>query len=230
MQPNDPVESPFEEQRFHNLLDEYVSKAGWNSILGRHMRGLQEGVVKARSDVQALLCEELPRLRMALDPTLPAGSKAALGVILGDLEQAAWALAESLDGKESDALFADGKMNPGPWVELIQTMDQLERRASFYLVAIDEQRRKGSDPVPDFAGSLEHDDLRPAKWFDEATDEYLYPTLLRQAARSNRLSKSKKIHGRWHHSVGEVCVVYSERREAILKAIQSESNEIKAKQ
>lgn len=74
------------------------------------------------------------------------------------------------------------------------------------------------------------DDLKPAKWFSRVTSEYLYADLLRQAAKDKRLLQSEKIHGRWHHSVHEVCVVYSEQREPIQIAMQTESNRIKPMQ
>lgn len=147
MPQSDQVDSGSFEISYHSPLHEYISKIGWNSILGHHLRGLQDGVVRARSDVQELLCVELPRLRISLDATLPIGSREALSVILGDLEQAAWSLAESIDGKEHSDLFRQRKMLHGPWESLMHKMNQLERRASFYMVAIAQESHNRKDEV-----------------------------------------------------------------------------------
>lgn len=222
---------------YHSPLHEYISKIGWNSILGHHVRGLQDGIVKARSDVQELLCVELPRLRISLDATLPIGSREALSVILGDLEQAAWSLAESIDGKEYSDLFQQRKMLHGPWESLMHKMNQLERRASFYMVAISEQERAeqcdlsneaspaDSQPItPSSQASSPERAFRLSGWFTKATNEALYPDLLKQAVRDGRLKNSeKRSKNRWMHDVAEVAGEYPQYAEVLRVALEADS-------
>lgn len=73
------------------------------------------------------------------------------------------------------------------------------------------------------------DDLRPAKWFSQATDEALYPDLLRTAVHGKRLTGSVKNGGRWVHSIDSVSKLYPEHRSALMKAKESEGNVSKRK-
>ncbi len=71
-------------------------------------------------------------------------------------------------------------------------------------------------------------DSRPAAWFKSATNEILYPDLLRVAVREGRLKESEKRGSRWHHSIEEVSNLYPEHR-AILRTKGSEGNVSEAK-
>jgi hypothetical protein len=65
---------------------------------------------------------------------------------------------------------------------------------------------------------LHLNDLRPATWFNKASDGGLYPDLLRVAVHEHRLLKSKMLGGRWRHSIAEVCMLYPGYRSLIFKA------------
>lgn len=65
-------------------------------------------------------------------------------------------------------------------------------------------------------------DRRKATWFATATRDGLYPDLLRVAVNEKRLTMSRKVSNRWHHSVLEVCQQYPEYEIAINRAKESE--------
>lgn len=79
----------------------------------------------------------------------------------------------------------------------------------------------GENPAP---SETTPDDLRPAKWFSDATANGLYADLLRVAANDQRLVNSVKIHGRWMHSIAEVAAMYPEYRAKLQQAKQSEGS------
>jgi len=74
-------------------------------------------------------------------------------------------------------------------------------------------------------GCSQPDDLRPARWFDEVTNEILNPDTLRQAAKSRRLTLSCKPSGRWLHSASEVARLYPEHEESIRAAMKTSQTE-----
>ena len=62
---------------------------------------------------------------------------------------------------------------------------------------------------------------RPARWFHDITDESLYSDLLRVAQNTGRLHRSKKIGGRWHYSIDEICEKYPVYADTIFAAVSA---------
>lgn len=73
------------------------------------------------------------------------------------------------------------------------------------------------------------EELRPARWFDAATDGGLYSGLLRVAVRNERLVRSQKLPHHWHHSIDEVCGVYPEYATRLRRAQKAETSANKEK-
>ena len=78
------------------------------------------------------------------------------------------------------------------------------------------------DQVVEGASVNAASDLRPASWFSGATGGSIGSDVLRQAVNRGTLRQSRKIQGRWRHSISEVVVHYSEYAVRIQRALGME--------
>ena len=183
-----------------------------------HLDGLDdtpEAVNAARSRVQRLL-HSIPADHREVIEAAPEVMKHTVSLLAEEIQQAAWELAEALDGRPMSEVVKDRRIEPGPWGALCKRLERAASRAGWV-----EHSALPSVFEQPFGGVS---DLRSAMWFDRATQGGLNADLLRKAVERRTLVSSRMPKKLWLHSIDEVKRVYPQYRGMLQTAVLADNS------